>query len=313
MTALGTAYELRSFLRRNGSRSVGSALAVAECLRTIVPSDCLALSVWDPVLGRHRALASSYPAPLTTFLDESMHTDPLFGAVKTTGVPTRVRDLPVRLRRGDIFDLVIGPSGFRDGVTQCLYAPDGRYVGMLNASTLDSRHPDDDTVALLALLGPELGAALDPVPPPEPATARLDDGITEGMLVAPDGRVLPLSARPHVELVGSAALTAAIARVRGPVRHLLVHRDATYALEMYRARSGVVVLHREVAPPAGLTVRELQVLAALADGSSNGEIAGALGVGARTVATHVEHVLAKTGCRNRADAAATAAAWGLLV
>ncbi|RTL68415.1 MAG: LuxR family transcriptional regulator [Pseudonocardiaceae bacterium] len=314
MTALAAAQDLRSFLRRNGSRTVGSALAVAEGLRAIVPSDCLALSVWDPGLGRHRALASSYPQVLTGFLDEDMHTDPLFRSVRTTGIPTRVRDLPLKRRRGDIFELVILPNGFRDGVTQCLFAPDGRYVGMLNASTLDSRHPDDDTVALLSLLGPDLGAALDPVPPPVPLTARLGDGTTEGMLLGPGGRIVPLSAYPRPELLTPpSALLPALAGLRGSVRRLLVHGDAVHEVDAYPTAKGVVVLHREVPPPAGLTVRELQVLAAVAGGASNAGIGAALGVGARTVGTHVEHVLAKTGCRTRAEAAARAATWGLLV
>ncbi|GAY12516.1 helix-turn-helix transcriptional regulator [Pseudonocardia sp. N23] len=312
MTALAAAQDLRSFLRRNGSRTVGSALAVAEGLREIVPSDCLALSVWDPALGRHRALASSYPSVLTGFLDEDMHSDPLFGLVRRTGTPTRVRDLPVQRRRGDIFELVILPNGFRDGVTQCLFAADGRYVGMLNASTLDARHPDDDTVALLALLGPELGAALDPVPLPEPLTARLGDGLTEGMIVGPGRRVMPLSARPRPELLAPpSALLAELGRLRGPVRRLLAHSGTVHAIDAYPTREGVVVLHREVPPPAGLTMRELQVLSAMAGGGSNAEIAAALGVGVRTVGTHVEHVLAKTGCRTRAEAAARAATWGL--
>lgn len=312
MTALAAARELRSFLRRHGSRTPGSALAAAESLRSIVPSDCLALSVWDGGLGRHRTLASSYPATLTGYLDDGMHTDPLFEAVRAGGGPVRVRDLPVRQRVGRIFELVIVPSGFRDGVTQCLFAADGRYVGMLNASSLDTRHPDDDTVTLLALLAADLGAALDPVPPPPPPAARLGDGVTEGLLVEPDGRVRPLSPRPRPTLVARGSpLAAELDRVRGPVRRLVVDGDVAFEVDLYRSGSGVVVLHREVQAPAGLTPRELQVLAGVAAGLSNGEIGADLGIGARTVATHVEHVLAKTGCRNRAAAAATAAGWGL--
>ncbi|GAA4546244.1 helix-turn-helix transcriptional regulator [Pseudonocardia xishanensis] len=314
MTALAAAQELRSFLRRNGSRTPGSALAAAECLRSIVPSDCLALSVWDAGLGRHRTLASTYPTPLTGYLDEGMHTDPLFASVRAGGGPVRVRDLPVRERIGRIFDMIILPSGFRDGVTQCLFAADGRYVGMLNASSLDARHPDDDTVALLGLLAADLGAALDPVPPPPSLAARLGDGATEGLLVGPGGRVQPLSTRPRPELVAAGSpLAAELDRVHGPVRRLVVQGDAAIEVDLYRTDTGVVVLHREVQAPDGLTPRELQVLAGVAAGRSNGEIGADLGIGARTVATHVEHVLGKTGCRNRAAAAARAAGWGLSV
>jgi hypothetical protein len=57
MTAPATAHELDAFLRRNGGRTPGSAAVVLEGLAALVSSECVALSVWDPVLGRHRALA----------------------------------------------------------------------------------------------------------------------------------------------------------------------------------------------------------------------------------------------------------------
>lgn len=315
MTALATAHELGAFLRRNGGRTPGSAAVVLEGLATVVPSDCVALSVWDPVLGRHRALASTYPSDLTGFIDHAMHTDPLFVTVRRGRVPVRVRDLPVARRRGRIFDTVIGPSGFRDGITQCLFAADGRYVGMVNASTLGTRHPDDDAVALLTLLGSDLAASLDPVPRLLPSTAGLGDDDREGLLLRSDGRVVALTSRARVGLLEPPApLHGAARNLRGgPAHHLVVHGGTVHDVGLHRAETGVVVVHREAAAPAGLTVRELEVLARVAEGLSNGEIGTVLGIGPRTVATHVEHVLAKTGCRNRAAAAATAARWGLLV
>ena len=53
---------------------------------------------------------------------------------------------------------------------------------------------------------------------------------------------------------------------------------------------------------AGLTERELEVLLALVRGGSNRQIAEQLGISAKTVGHHVEHVYKKAGVRSRAAA-----------
>lgn len=315
MSAVAAARELRSLLRRHGSRSPGSAAIALDALASVVPADCMSLSAWDAARGAHRTLASSYPRALTGFFDTEMHVDPLFVRVRSSREPTRIRDITVRQRRGLIFDRVIVPSGFRDGVTHCLFAVDGRYVGMLNASSVNSSIVDDDVVGLLDLLGADLAAALDPLVAAVAPTGRLHDGVTQGFAVGPDGIVHPLTpqARPDL-LAASPALVAVVRRIgRGtPAERLhLVDGELVHAVEVHGSGRGAVVLHRLVPPPAGLSVRELQVLAGLARGLTNAEIAREHGIGARTVATHVEHVLEKTGYRNRVEAACHAVRLGL--
>ncbi len=58
--------------------------------------------------------------------------------------------------------------------------------------------------------------------------------------------------------------------------------------------------------PFGLTPRERQVLAALAEGATNREIAAQLFMAEKTASVHVSRILAKLGVRSRTEAAAVA-------
>jgi DNA-binding NarL/FixJ family response regulator len=71
-------------------------------------------------------------------------------------------------------------------------------------------------------------------------------------------------------------------------------------------------VQRRPALPAGLTAREVEVLALLARGLSNKEIARRLSVSARTVGSHAEHVYTKIGVTTRGAAAMFAMRHGLV-
>jgi DNA-binding NarL/FixJ family response regulator len=64
---------------------------------------------------------------------------------------------------------------------------------------------------------------------------------------------------------------------------------------------------RETGPVEALTARELQVLARLAEGKTNKEIASALAITERTVKYHVGAILGKLGASNRTEAVRLAA------
>jgi DNA-binding CsgD family transcriptional regulator len=90
-------------------------------------------------------------------------------------------------------------------------------------------------------------------------------------------------------------------------------RDAAISLAR-RARLDLGATDHLVASPAdryGLTARELDVVALLAEGRTNRQIADALFISAKTASVHVSNILAKLGVTNRGEAGAAARRLGL--
>jgi LuxR family maltose regulon positive regulatory protein len=73
--------------------------------------------------------------------------------------------------------------------------------------------------------------------------------------------------------------------------------------------SGVPASGRRLAEP--LSERELEVLALIAAGETNGEIAGKLFISISTVKTHINNLYRKLGARSRTQAVARARELGL--
>ncbi|MGK5170523.1 helix-turn-helix transcriptional regulator [Geodermatophilus sp. CPCC 205761] len=289
---------------------VTRAEAVLAALQSL--STCAAaVERWDPVRSRHETLASSgYVADALAAMESAFHEDPLFPAVRASGRPLRVCDIAPADRRGPMFERVITPLRYVDGVSLCLSAG-GRYVGSLHASTA-SEGVDDEAVGWLRLLRADLASLVDPLGGQVPVVPG-DGGV---LAWAPaDGRLLALTPCAHPSLVAGplAALLHPSAWPSRLGRHLLVLRGAELtAVEARPAGRWVVVEHRPGEAPAGLSLRELEVLCGLAEGETNRMVARSLGVTERTVATHVEHLLAKLGAGNRAAAAAFAVGAGLV-
>ncbi|MQW77412.1 AAA family ATPase [Nocardioides sp. dk4132] len=81
-------------------------------------------------------------------------------------------------------------------------------------------------------------------------------------------------------------------------------------LEELRALGSTPV--RAETEPDALTPREAEILALVAEGRSNGEIARQLFISAKTVSVHVSRILAKLGAAGRTEAAAIARRRGLV-
>jgi DNA-binding NarL/FixJ family response regulator len=68
----------------------------------------------------------------------------------------------------------------------------------------------------------------------------------------------------------------------------------------------------EAPGPASLTPRESEILVLVAEGRTNGQIAGQLFISTKTVSVHVSNILAKLGASRRTEAAAIARRDGLI-
>jgi HD-GYP domain-containing protein (c-di-GMP phosphodiesterase class II) len=79
-------------------------------------------------------------------------------------------------------------------------------------------------------------------------------------------------------------------------------RLARTAIDAVLVAAGHVRTVPNVARPAGLTEREVDVLRLIARGRSNKAVATELAISVKTVGTHVEHIYTKTGVTTRAGA-----------
>ena len=168
---------------------------------------------------------------------------------------------------------------------------------------------------MLQLVAADLAALVDPLAGLPLPDAGNGDGVLAWQVDG--GAVVALSPQARCELLAPGApLTGLLHPSRWTSRlgrHLLVVAGSSLlAVEARPSGSWVVVEHRPAAAPAGLSLRELEVLAALADGATNRMAARALGLSDRTVGSHVEHLLRKLGVGNRAAATAFAVRLGLV-
>src|SRR5215471_5345296 len=123
-----------------------------------------------------------------------------------------------------------------------------------------------------------------------------------------------MQAGAHAVLPASAPAAVIIAAVRAAAHGLAVLPDATLAtlLTLNADEPGTLVKAGEGEAPE-LTARELEVLAAMADGASNKVIARRLGISYHTVKFHVAAILAKLDADSRTEAVAKAAQLGLVM
>jgi len=122
-----------------------------------------------------------------------------------------------------------------------------------------------------------------------------------------------LGAGASAVLDRSASRNEIIAAVKAVATGLVVVPPGLLATLLPEAPPADDVLKADGAGRARLTRRELEVLAAMADGASNKAIARRLGISFHTAKFHVAAILAKLDADSRTEAVAKAAQLGLVM
>ena len=328
-TAAGIVREVVGLAAEPGPLEARAEALLAQ-LQRVVPFDAGWIALLPADRAAHTALArSGYDERVCGYLDSAS----VLGDVELVGLqrsrrPIRGRDMTIPASEVRGWAEYVQPSGFRDGVSLGLFTPDGRYLGVLALHTELADQVSDAARDLLELLAAPIAAAVDPWR--SLATiAGLVRHATAGVVLTSSGAVQPLPGLPDHRLLapGSQVLAAAVVQLAagGPYSSFLAplpesdgagtHARITVlaAPPDLRLFAAAVVLVSSAGDLHGLSERELQVLGLLVTGATNEQIAQDLGLSARTVEVHVQHVRAKLAAPSRTTAAARALRLGLFV
>jgi|GEM_PF-6928650 len=233
----------------------------------------------------------------------------------------RIGDVdPHAFRASDHFRDVLRPAGFDDGVSRALRDRNGDVVGMLHLSVAAS---DDFAPDLPEILDAVAGAlaritlvasrcAEDITLPREYAVVRVDAA----------GRPTPVVGRAPLHVALDESLMGIVRSVltTGMEFVTFLHQQNARLVEVRvhapqpgRGRQPFTIATRPAPTTLGLTLRQLEVLTAVATGAGNRDIADELCLTQRTVAAHVEAILNRLQVSSRAGAAAKATAAGILL
>jgi DNA-binding CsgD family transcriptional regulator len=305
------------------------AEALLGALRRLIPYDGAWMALADPRRHSYSSLAGADldQATLDYLSGPQMARDIEMTGSDRSRPPSSPSDLPYPAADLRTWAECLIPAGYHEALAAGLF-DGGRHVGFVTLLSGSREPPSPERRLLLKRLTPVLARAIDPMHSLLSA-ARLVPGATAGTVLRGDGGTEPLPGLGDHPLLAedSPALRGARAAVssghvytsflwplggqHAPFGHARITALASTE-DVPEVLTGMVL----VSPPGnlrGLTPRELEVLGLLIDGFSNREIARTLVVAQRTVAAHLEHILAKLSAVTRTLAAVRAEREGLYV
>ncbi|MGY1618847.1 response regulator transcription factor [Geodermatophilus sp. SYSU D00691] len=303
-----------------------------ELLRRLVPFDAAWLALADPMRSSYTSVASAeldertlhyLSGPTVAHDIEATHTDPARPPLSPSDLPYPAADLPTWAE-------CFMPAGFHEALGVALFDRGRRHVGHL-ALLFSSKEPPPLAIRRrLHQLTPVLARGSDPLRSLA-AAARVVRGATAGAVLCRHSPTQPLPGLHGDALLAEGSPVVTIARwsiddgqvftsflwPRGgrhaPDGHVRVTVLASPGQGPASLLGAVVLSPAPVTDLRALTPRELEVLGLLIEGCSNQQIARALVVAPRTVAAHLEHILAKLDAPTRTLAAVRAERTGLYV
>jgi DNA-binding CsgD family transcriptional regulator len=255
---------------------------------------------------------------LTYLRDDFSATDPAWLRMRHVDPrPLRMQDTPYDFFSGRSYLEVLGPAGYKEGLTMCLFGSSGRYTGALHLNVENRRELSPKGRDMLHAVQTPLADMVNQLHAPEALARTLDPGCAAAVLV--HGQWLQLEGRPLEPFNGvdgerlAASVAAALdTRIREG-RFLWQSHESSELKSIYFVECGaaaLVAIYPGV-PEHPFTLREIEVLSHIANGLSNREIARALSRSERTITTHVEHIMKKLDAASRVQVATYALRHGL--
>lgn len=300
---------LRLGLEAAGARDRREFASVALAgLDELVPNDVGTYNEIDSARGEAQVFVHPETLELDTpTFNRWLHQHPLIGHYRDTGDGRALKISDFLDADGfhalDLYAEFFGPLGIEHQMVMTLPSRQPHVIGI--ALNRCNRDFDERERERLNALRPHLALAHRRIVEREELETRVEalergiDALGEGIvLLAPDGRIQHASARAR-ELVGQVLGTELRDRLPERLDGLYVRRVGG------EAETGVIVLSRTPPPEAhGLTPRELEVLASIADGLTAAQVGTALGISVRTVEQHLANVYEKLRVHTAAGAVA---------